>query len=277
MLDYLDFKADLSDPELVSAYDELPLWSSSFGALLLKHIPLRRNITALDIGPGTGFPLLELAQRLGPSCTVYGIDPWVAALERARHKAQVWRVANIVLQQGDAATMPFPDATFDLLVSNLGINNFANRAAVLAECRRVAKPGATLALTTNLQGHMREFYQVFEATLRDLGDRVALDALQAHIEGRVSVAGARALLEQAGFRVSRVHEEAAVMRFVDGSAFLRHSIIKLGFLDGWKSVVDPAAQPEVFARLEGRLNQLAEAQGELALTIPMAYIEAQRT
>ena len=112
MLDYLDFKADLSDPELVSAYDELPLWSSSFGALLLRHIPLRRNIAVLDIGPGTGFPLLELAQRLGPSCTVYGIDPWAAALERARHKAQVWRVANIVLQRRARFLLDHEDLLF---------------------------------------------------------------------------------------------------------------------------------------------------------------------
>ncbi|MBN1577163.1 MAG: hypothetical protein JW913_11460 [Chitinispirillaceae bacterium] len=56
--------------------DELPFWSAPFGLKLLDLIEYRRNITALDIGFGCGFPLIELAMRLGPTCTVYGIDPW---------------------------------------------------------------------------------------------------------------------------------------------------------------------------------------------------------
>ncbi|NTU78787.1 MAG: hypothetical protein HGA45_05190, partial [Chloroflexales bacterium] len=51
--DYLTFAADLSDPALVAVYDELPLWSAPFGALLLRHVPLRRGATALDLGCGT--------------------------------------------------------------------------------------------------------------------------------------------------------------------------------------------------------------------------------
>ena len=106
MLGYLAFKADLSTPEAVAAYDELPLWSALFGALLLREVPLRPDSVALDVGCGTGFPLLELAERLGPASRVYGIDPWEAALERARLKAQAWGVANVEIVQGDAAAMP---------------------------------------------------------------------------------------------------------------------------------------------------------------------------
>ena len=56
-------------------YDEFPFWSAPFGTKLLDMINYRRGITALDIGFGTGFPLVELAMRLGPTCTVRGIDP----------------------------------------------------------------------------------------------------------------------------------------------------------------------------------------------------------
>lgn len=66
------------------------------------------------------------------------------------------------------------------------------------------------------------------------------------------------------------------MRFLDGSALLRHYFIKLGFLEGWKGVLDAADRPIVFARLEENLNRLAERRGELLLTIPMAYVEATR-
>ena len=273
---YLTFTLDLDAPETVSVYDELPLWSALFGELLLRHVPLRKSMQALDVGCGTGFPLLELAQRLGAGSMVYGIDPWEAAIKRAKHKARLWDVRNVDIQVGDAAALPYPDGQFDLVVSNLGINNFADPQAVLGECWRVSKPSASLALTTNLQGHMQEFYDVFETTLLRLGNEPAMQALKRHIAARATIPGITTLLTATGFQVNKVHEESAVMRFADGSALLRHYFIKLGFLDGWKSVLEPGEQAAVFARLEADLNELARAHGELRLTIPMAYIEAER-
>ena len=110
----------------------------------------------------------------------------------------------MTLHEGSATAMPFADATFDLIVSNLGVNNFDDRAAAIRECRRVAKPGATLALTTNLQGHMREFYDVFAEVVRD--DAEASKRLRDHIEHRATVASVRELLETGGFTVTRVIE-----------------------------------------------------------------------
>ncbi|HEV2457278.1 MAG TPA: methyltransferase domain-containing protein [Ktedonobacterales bacterium] len=277
MLDYLAFKADLSTSESVAVYDELPLWSAHFGALLLREVPLRPATVALDVGCGTGFPLLELAERLGPASRVYSIDPWEAALERGRTKARAWGVANVEIVHGDAAAMPFADAQFDLVVANLGVNNFADRAAVFMECGRVCRPGGTIALTTNPPGHMRELYEVYAATLRELGKDARLPALERHVAHRATIAEIAGYLERAGFHVARVCEEEAVMRFADGSALLRHHFIKLGFLDEWKAVVDEDEREAVFARLEVNLNQLASERGDLTLTIPMAYVEGERT
>lgn len=275
-MDYLAFRPDFESPDAVAAYDELPLWSAMFGLLLLRHVPLRRGISVLDLGCGTGFPLLELAQRLGSTCRVHGLDPWEPALERARFKARIWNVRNVEIHQGTAEAMPFPDATFDLLVSNLGVNNFDRPDAALAECRRVARPGARLVLTTNLRGHMEELYQVYAETLRQLGRDADLPALERHVDHRASVESLTTLLESNGFRVVNVHRETETMRFLDGSALLRHYFIQLGFLDGWKSVVAPGDQAEVFAALEENLNHRAEAHGGLSLTIPMACVEAER-
>ncbi len=170
--------------------------------------------------------------------------------------------------------MPFADASFDLIVSNLGVNNFEDRAAAIRECRRVARNGATLALTTNLQGHMHELYEVFADVLRDDDD--ALARLRAHVAHRATIADVRELLEDGGFTVTRVVEREGVMRFADGTALLNHYFIKLGFLDGWKKVV-PGNERDIFARLRDALDDLAARKGELRLTIPMAYIEATAT
>jgi len=274
--EYLSFQADLNDPDVVSAYDELPLWSALAGSLLLKHVPLQRHLQVLDVGCGTGFPALELAQRLGSTCTVYGIDPWEAALQRAQLKMRLWNVSNVRLSLQSAEAMSFPDGQFDLIISNLGINNFSHPEAALRECWRVAKPTAKLALTTNLQGHMVEFYEVYATTLQELDLSQAVAALDAHIHHRATVEGLRQLLELTGFAIIKVQEETATMRFADGSALLNHYFIKLAFLDSWKGILNPAEQAAVLTRLETNLNLYAEWHGELALTIPLAYVEAEK-
>lgn len=276
MSDYLTYHPDFNEPEIVAAYDELPLWSAMFGRLLFKHLPLKRGQTVLDLGYGTGFPLLELAEQLGTSCTVYGIDPWETARQRALAKARVWQVSNVQILPGDASALPFPDGMFDLIVSNLGLNNFADPAAALRECARVAKTGACLALTTNLQGHMHEFYEVFEQTLAETGHSNLIPALHEHIAHRATIERVQALFEQAGFHPTVTHQETETLRYLDGGAFLRHHLIKQGFLDAWKGLLASADQPAVFAKLETNLNRLAEERGELSMTIPMAYLEAEK-
>jgi ubiquinone/menaquinone biosynthesis C-methylase UbiE len=270
-LSFLAFTPDFASPQVLAAYDELPLWSAMFGLLLLEEVPLAKVTNALDVGCGTGFPLIELAERLGARAHVHGIDPWSGALQRASEKIASRGTPNVTLHEGSAAAMPFAGATFDLIVSNLGVNNFEDRGAAIRECRRVARKGATLALTTNLQGHMHELYDAFAGVLRD--DPESLARLREHVGHRATVAGVRALLEEGGFTVTRVVEREAVMRFADGTALFNHYFIKLGFLDGWKKIV-PGNEPAVFARLRDALDDLAACNQELRLTVPMAYVEA---
>jgi SAM-dependent methyltransferase len=266
-LAFLDFEPDFSSLRIMTAYDELPLWSAMFGSFLLDELSLANVTRALDVGCGTGFPLIELAERLGPAAHVDGIDPWSAGLARAKEKIAARGTPNVTLHEGSASSMPFLDATFDLIVSNLGVNNFDDRAGAIGECRRVARSGTTLALTTNVQGHMREFYEVFAEVLKD--DEESLARLRAHVAHRATIDDVRELLTSGGFRVTRVVEREERMRFASGTALFNHHFIKLGFLDAWKKIV-PGREAEVF----GRLRDALDARGELLLTIPMVYIEA---
>jgi arsenite methyltransferase len=272
-LGFLQFKVDLSSPQILAAYDELPLWSAMFGLLLLEHVPLKHVNVALDVGCGTGFPLIELAERLGPSAHVHGIDPWVAALTRAKEKIASRGTGNVTVHEGVATNLPFPDGSLDLIVSNLGVNNFDDPAGSMRECRRVAKSGGVLALTTNMRGHMQEFYEVFNRVLDERGDVKARQLLHEHVDHRATVPIVRKLLEDAHFSVKRVVEKTSRMRFANGDALFNHHFIKLGFLDAWKNVV-PGREAEVFTHLERALNEAANRVGELQLTIPMAYVEA---
>jgi ubiquinone/menaquinone biosynthesis C-methylase UbiE len=273
MINYLQNNFDLDDRDFVSTIDELTLWSAPFGLMLLEHVKLSRGIKVLDVGCGLGFPALELAQRLGESSIVYGIDPWSSALNRAKQKIQNYNIKNVKLVEGDASATEFEGNYFDLIVSNLGINNFEKPKKVIQECFRILKPNGQIVLTTNFKGHMQEFYDIFQKTLDELKMNHCLDSLQSNINHRLELELVVSLLEESGFRISRTSNESFNMRFLDGSALLRHYFIRLGFLDGWKNAIPKNQQNTFFERLEDNLNKYANKNGELKLTIPLGYIE----
>jgi ubiquinone/menaquinone biosynthesis C-methylase UbiE len=248
-----------------------------FGLLLLNHVPLKPNQTVVDIGSGAGFPLLELAGRLGPSSKLYGIDPWEHANARAWKKIRNYGLTNVEILACGAEQIPLPSDTVDLVVSNLGINNFDQPQRVFIEAYRILKPGGKLILTTNLVGHWREFYQVFEQTLQQLGNSEGVDKLKKDEAHRGTVESVAQLFTDAGFEVSRHVEESFTMRFLDGSAFLNHYFVKLGWLGAWKALLEERAWVEIFSALESNLNGYSERHGGLALTVPMLYAEGTKT
>ena len=274
-MSYLD-PIDFQSPAFGDLYDELPLWSAPFGLWLLDRVPMKTGLTILDLGAGTGFLTIELAERCGATSRVIAVDPWAAAIDRLRRKVEQRGLKHVQLLQQDAAELDLPEASVDVIVSNLGVNNFDQASAVLRTCWRVAKPGACLLLTTNLVGTMAEFYEVYRDVLVQTGqaDRVAL--LERHINARASTDSAGRLIEGAGFQISDVDTDAFRLRFADGSALLRHFFIRLGFIQGWKEIACADRVQETFDRLEQALNTVAAERGELALTIPMARLMAHK-
>jgi SAM-dependent methyltransferase len=186
------------------------------------------------------------------------------------------KIDNVQLIEGDASTMPFPDDTLDLIVSNLGVNNFDSPQKIFTECFRVAKRGAQIILTTNPQGHMDTFYLVFVETLKELNREDLMVDLTAHIEHRLTAETIRQHLEQSGFQITGLYQESFRLCFLDGTTFFRHALVRDGFLDDWKGLVPKQDQTEIFAALEENLNQVSKNAGTLEMTIPIACIEAEK-
>lgn len=265
---------DLANPSHVACFDELPLWSALAGALLLEHVPLGAK-RALDLGSGAGFPLLELAERLGPDAHVVGLDPWEQGVQRAEAKRRIWGVPNASVVRADGAKLCLRGAAFDLVVSNLGVNNFEDPPATLRECHRVLRPGGDLLISSNVRGCFHEFYDVFEQVLAGRGDAAARERLRVHVAHRGCEDSLRALLEACGFRVRETHEALSSLRFQNARAMFTHHFMRMGFVDAWRAVAGEEAEV-ILEEIRVRLDALALDAGELRLTVPWIVLRARR-
>jgi ubiquinone/menaquinone biosynthesis C-methylase UbiE len=260
-----------------TAYDDLPLWSAPFGLALLDTVRPKKNISVLDIGSGSGFPMLELAMRMGRSCMVYGLDPSDEALSMIREKKEVRGIENARIIKGVAEAIPFPDETFKLIVSNNGLNNVSDQKAAMAECFRVAGPGAQMVLTMNLPHTMHEFYEVFDEVLASMDLHSLIPAVHEHIDRkRKPVEFLRELIASSGFVIRSISVDGFRVRFTDGTSFFHHHLIRIAFREPWRSVVPEERKEEVFARIEQRLNEIASEKGEFTVSIPFVCFDCNK-
>ena len=116
----------------------------------LKMFPPREGMEVLDVGCGTG---IQLASYQQAGCRVTGIDASPAMLEVARRRLGT----GASLTVGDAARMPYPDHTFDLVLAATVLHEMPPqvRTAALGEMKRVLRPGGRMLLIDFGAGRVR--------------------------------------------------------------------------------------------------------------------------
>jgi ubiquinone/menaquinone biosynthesis C-methylase UbiE len=97
----------------------------------------------LDVGCGTGYLLRRLAARVPEALELAGVDAAPAMIETARAMAADRRIR---FAEGTAERLPYPERTFDLVVSTTSFDHWADQRAGLTECFRVLVPGGRLVL-----------------------------------------------------------------------------------------------------------------------------------
>jgi ubiquinone/menaquinone biosynthesis C-methylase UbiE len=104
---------------------------------------LPSNGRVLDVGTGPGRLLVEIARRR-PEVDVAGIDPSADMVGHARRHLQAAGRENADVRIASAEDLPFPDASFDVVVSTLSGHHWADTSTAIAEQARVLRPGGRL-------------------------------------------------------------------------------------------------------------------------------------
>lgn len=140
---FAEFK--MRQREMWSSFAPTAALTTPVAAHLVEFAGVRPGESILDVACGTGVVALTAALR---GATATGLDITPELLEHARENEKIAGCDPIEWIEGDAERLPFPDESFDVVLSQFG-HMFAPRPdVVLSEMRRVLRPGGRIAFAT---------------------------------------------------------------------------------------------------------------------------------
>jgi arsenite methyltransferase len=160
--------------------------------------------TVLDLGSGGGIDVILSARRVGPTGKAYGLDMTDEMLDIARANAADAGVGNVELLKGHIESIPLPDATVDVVISNCVINLSSDKATVLREVSRVLRPGGRFAVSDVIADPDMD-----EATKADMAEWTGCIAGALTRDDYDELLRAAGLVDVEIIETHRVHEQAA--------------------------------------------------------------------
>lgn len=134
------------DPELVNQLPEEVISSYCGVGNPFSLGTINKGDAVLDIGCGAGVDSIVAGIIVGPTGKVVGIDIVPEMLQRAESNVSLTDLQNVTFRKASGDDQPFPDAEFDVVISNGVINLVPDKATLLNEVMRVLKPGGRLML-----------------------------------------------------------------------------------------------------------------------------------
>ena len=123
-----------------------------------RHVPVEAGGVVLDVGCGPAWFWPEASAALPPNINLTLFDQSSGMVEEALERCTSLPLGSVKGETGDAATLPFADASFDAVIAMHVLYHVADQEKAMAEFRRVLKPGGSLVVTTNGIDNMRELY-----------------------------------------------------------------------------------------------------------------------
>ena len=217
----------------------------------------------LDVACGTGALAREAVTRVGATGMVAGIDPGPGMLAVAEKLAP-----TVAWQQGTAESLPYPDQSFDAVVSQFGLMFFVDRQEALRQMLRVLVPGGRLAVAVWESLENSPAYPIEIAVLERMAGSAAAEALKAPF-----VLGDRAelatLFESAGVASVQITTHTGTARFPSIRSMVEAD------LRGWLPVMgvflEEAQIQDILAEAETALSRYVTPEGSVVVRRTSAH------
>ena len=211
----------------------------------------------LDVGCGTGVLALEAARRLGGTGSVTALDANEGMLDVARRSP-----AQVSWKLGVAEALPFPDDSFDRVVSQFALMFFEDRPRALDEMRRVLRPGGAAAIVTWASVEESPGYSAMVELLRRLFGEPAATALLAPF--CLGAADQLRMLLEPVFDTVEVTRRDGVARFESIEAWV-HTDVR-----GWTlaDMIDDQQYSVLLEAAEAELGEFVDGSGQVSFAAP---------
>lgn len=240
---------------------QLEAWLGEATDLMLDLAEISNGARVLDIAAGAGGQTLRAARRVGPTGAVLATDISANILDFAAQEARAAGLSNVATRVMDGENLDIGDASFDAVISRVGLIYFPNQQRALRESRRVLREGGHIAAIVYSTPQKNGFFSIPVSIIRRIA---GLPAPAPGLPGPFSL-GAPGVLEDAyaaaGFKAITVRAVDAPVRFSSAAECVRFERESFGALHAMLANVPQADRDRAWAEIESELRQFEGSNG----------------
>jgi len=234
-------------------------WLGGATARMLDLAGVTSGCRVLDVAAGAGDQTLQTATRVGPGGTVLATDISPAILAFAAAEAKRGGHANVATRAMDGEHLELADASFDAVISRVGLIYFPDQQRALAEMRRVLVPGGRVAAIVYSTPDRNGFFSLPVSIVRR---HARLGSPLPGQPGPFSLGGPGVIEEaftRAGFVSVKAERIAAPLRMKSAAECLRFEKESFGALHQMLSSLDEAGRDAAWAEVGNALQDFERA------------------
>ncbi|WP_437289882.1 class I SAM-dependent methyltransferase [Sorangium sp. So ce406] len=245
----------LDSAALAETYDRVSDRQFNHGKLLIEDLQVSQGERVLDVGCGTGRLGAHVAELVGPSGEVVGVDPLPLRVALANSK----RGSSFRATVGRAEDLSqFADGSFDVVFLNSVLHWLPEKLGPLREARRVLKRGGRLGISSAAKERPHEVERVLEDVLSSLGLNRTAEA-SGSTPHKVTSDELTSLLVQAGFPQPKLQIRTFTDHFTDTDDVMAFNLASS--FGNFLSNFAPADAERVRAALEAELERRRAPEG----------------
>jgi ubiquinone/menaquinone biosynthesis C-methylase UbiE len=236
-------------------------WLGPATEIMLEMAEVRAGSRVLDIAAGAGDQTLQAARRVGPQGFVLATDISPAILEFAAANARHNGFTNIGTQVMDGENIEVDAASFDAVISRVGLIYFPDQQAALRGMRKTLRPGGRVAAMVYSTADKNQFFSIPIGIIRR---RANLPPPAPGQPGPFSLGGAGVLrdaVRQAGFRDIEERVIAAPLKMKSAAEYLRFAKESFGALHTMLAELSESDKEAAWAEVGEQLRQFEGSTG----------------